>query len=56
MELGRIILLTDGQRYAIMRVTWLTKVFVAGDVVAFLVQMMGESSPIASRCIGLTWK
>ncbi|KAK4495083.1 hypothetical protein PRZ48_013410 [Zasmidium cellare] len=41
MELGRIIRLTDGQCYAIMRVTWLTKVFVLGDVMAFLVQVMG---------------
>ncbi|KAF2170388.1 hypothetical protein M409DRAFT_64148 [Zasmidium cellare ATCC 36951] len=44
MELGRIIRLTDGPSFAIMRITWLTKVFVFGDVVAFLVQMMAHFS------------
>ncbi|KAF2676893.1 RTA1-domain-containing protein [Lentithecium fluviatile CBS 122367] len=36
--LGRIILLVDGERYAPIRQRWLTKIFVTGDVISFLVQ------------------
>jgi hypothetical protein len=38
MELGRIILLTQGERHAIIKQRWLTKIFVAGDVVSFMMQ------------------
>ncbi|OAL31116.1 hypothetical protein AYO20_08351 [Fonsecaea nubica] len=41
MELGRIILLTDGRKYSLMNPRWLTKVFVAGDVLSFLMQSSG---------------
>ncbi|KAF2003216.1 RTA1-domain-containing protein [Amniculicola lignicola CBS 123094] len=43
MILGRIILLTDGERYAILRRTWLTKIFVFGDIACFLIQSLGGS-------------
>ena len=36
MELGRIILLVDGERHAILKKRWLTKVFVIGDVSSHL--------------------
>jgi hypothetical protein len=36
--LGRIILLVDGERYALIRQKWLTKIFVTGDVISFMVQ------------------
>ncbi|EHK49338.1 hypothetical protein TRIATDRAFT_190116 [Trichoderma atroviride IMI 206040] len=36
MILGRIILLVGGQEHAIIRPQWLTKIFVVGDVVCFL--------------------
>lgn len=39
--LGRIILLVDGERYSLIRQKWLTKIFVAGDVLSFLVQSGG---------------
>lgn len=39
--LGRIILLTDGEKHAIIRHKWLTKLFVTGDVLSFLVQAGG---------------
>jgi hypothetical protein len=39
--LGRIILLTDGERHSLIRQKWLTKIFVAGDVLSFLVQSGG---------------
>ncbi|KAF2869819.1 RTA1 like protein-domain-containing protein [Massariosphaeria phaeospora] len=38
MILGRIIALTDGEQYSLIRRTWLTKLFVAGDVLSFLMQ------------------
>ncbi|KAF7961088.1 hypothetical protein EAE96_000755 [Botrytis aclada] len=41
MVLGRIIVLTDGEKYSIIRARWLTKIFVAGDVLSFLMQSSG---------------
>ncbi|KAF9552161.1 RTA1-domain-containing protein [Agrocybe pediades] len=41
MILGRIILLTDGEKKAIIRRSWLTKLFVSGDVLSFLMQSTG---------------
>ncbi|PMD38881.1 RTA1-domain-containing protein [Hyaloscypha variabilis F] len=41
MVLGRIILLTDGESHSPIRVRWLTKVFVLGDVISFLAQSAG---------------
>jgi hypothetical protein len=44
MCLGRIILITDGEQHSIIRGKWLTKIFVVGDVVSFLMQGAGKSS------------
>ncbi|OQU93927.1 hypothetical protein CLAIMM_00364 [Cladophialophora immunda] len=41
MELGRIIVLTDGTKHSLLNPRWLTKVFVAGDVFSFLMQASG---------------
>ncbi|KAF2731159.1 RTA1 like protein [Polyplosphaeria fusca] len=41
MVLGRIILLTDGEKFSLIRRTWLTKIFVGGDVLSFLLQSTG---------------
>ena len=41
MILGRIIVLTGGTQYSLVRTTWQTKIFVTGDAVSFLVQCMG---------------
>jgi hypothetical protein len=41
MVLGRIILLTNGEPYAFIRRTWLTKIFVLGDVLSFVAQGIG---------------
>ena len=40
--LGRIILLVDGERYSLVRKKWLTKFFVAGDVLSFMMQGAGK--------------
>ncbi|CAI6331005.1 unnamed protein product [Periconia digitata] len=39
--LGRIIILVDGERYSLVRQKWLTKTFVVGDILSFLVQGAG---------------
>jgi len=41
MILARIILLTDGDSHSIIRLKWVTKLFVAGDVLSFLAQSAG---------------
>ena len=41
MVLGRIIRITDGEASSIIRSTWLTKIFVGGDVLSFLAQSSG---------------
>uniref|UniRef100_A0A8H7KDB7 RTA1 domain protein n=1 Tax=Bionectria ochroleuca TaxID=29856 RepID=A0A8H7KDB7_BIOOC len=41
MILGRIILLTDGERYALVKRRWLTKLFVTGDVISLMMQASG---------------
>ncbi|RDW82322.1 hypothetical protein BP6252_03434 [Coleophoma cylindrospora] len=41
MVLGRIIRLTGGNEHSVVRVNWLTKIFVAGDVISFLAQSGG---------------
>lgn len=41
MCLGRLILITDGEKHSLIRARWLTKIFVVGDIVSFL----SRSSP-----------
>lgn len=41
MCLGRIVLMIDGQKCLFIRRTWLTKIFVGGDVLSFLMQSSG---------------
>lgn len=48
MVLGRIILLVDGEKSSVIRSKWLTKLFVAGDVLSFLVQSAGKTHPFSS--------
>ncbi|KAL9073144.1 MAG: hypothetical protein Q9157_004857 [Trypethelium eluteriae] len=41
MVLGRIIRCVRGEKYSIIRVSWLAKIFVGGDVFSFLIQAGG---------------
>lgn len=41
MILGRIIRLLKGERHSVIRRTWLTKIFVTGDVLSFFIQSGG---------------
>lgn len=52
MVLGRIIRLTGGERHSLIRPSWLTKIFVVGDVLSFFVQSGGKLHP-DTRQIGL---
>lgn len=42
MVLGRIIMLVNGEHLSLIRRKWLTKIFVTGDVISFLVQVVGK--------------
>lgn len=42
MMLGRIILVTDGEAHSVISKKWLTKIFVTGDVISFLMQGAGK--------------
>jgi len=41
MELGRIVRMSEGEKALFIRRTWLTKIFVCGDVLSFLAQSGG---------------
>ncbi|KFY55302.1 hypothetical protein V496_07024 [Pseudogymnoascus sp. VKM F-4515 (FW-2607)] len=43
MGFGRIILLVDGEVHSLVKKKWLTKLFVFGDVLSFVVQAIGAS-------------
>lgn len=42
MLLGRIMVLVDGESKSIIRRSWLTKIFVCGDVLSLLLQAAGQ--------------
>ncbi|KAK3659727.1 hypothetical protein LTR56_001090 [Elasticomyces elasticus] len=41
MELGRIVIMINGEKVLFIRRAWLTKIFVGGDVLSFLMQASG---------------
>ncbi|PLB43472.1 RTA1-domain-containing protein [Aspergillus steynii IBT 23096] len=41
MTLGRIIEMLQAEKYSVIKLRWLTKIFVAGDVLSFLMQASG---------------
>jgi hypothetical protein len=42
MYLCRVIVLVRGEKFLLIRVNWMTKIFIAGDVLSFLMQASGE--------------
>jgi len=60
MTLGRLIRCVKGEKYSIVRVDWLTRAFVLGDILSFLVQgaavgpMITGSDPTLGEAIVLT--
>lgn len=49
MILGRIIRAVHGEEYSLIRVNWLTKVFVAGDIFCFMLQGTGGGMLAGAR-------
>lgn len=45
MTLGRIIAMLNAERCSLIPLRFLTKIFVAGDVLSFLMQASGKPSP-----------
>lgn len=43
MILSRLMRATGGESYAIIRARWVTKIFVGGDILCFLIQMVGAA-------------
>ncbi|KAK9371773.1 RTA1 like protein-domain-containing protein [Lipomyces chichibuensis] len=54
MELGRIILVVDGESCSLIRRRWLTKIFVVGDVLSFLMQSGGGGIMAAGSSLAKT--
>ena len=48
MELGRIIMLCDGAHHSLVPLRWLTKIFVAGDVLSFVLQALGKQDVLSA--------
>ncbi|PWY91493.1 RTA1 like protein [Aspergillus sclerotioniger CBS 115572] len=49
MVLGRIIALVNGEHHSIIRLRWLTKIFVLGDCLSFLMQSSGAGIMVQSK-------
>ena len=43
MELGRMIVVLGAEKHSMIRIKWMTKIFVAGDVLSFLMQSAGKT-------------
>lgn len=49
MFLGRIIVATGSPNLSLIRPSWITKIFVLGDILCFLVQLVGASKLIKPK-------
>lgn len=60
--LGRLIRKLHAERFSLIRINWLTKFFVAGDVLSFLMQSSGEFTWLSWRSktdysqVGASWR
>ncbi|GKZ22865.1 hypothetical protein AbraIFM66951_004989 [Aspergillus brasiliensis] len=54
MTLGRIIRMVQAEQYSVFRLNWVTKIFVAGDVLSFLMQASGVYPASLSIAASLT--
>ena len=51
MTLGRIIVMVDAEKLAVIKFKWLTAIFVCGDVISFLMQASGmKRYPYFTEC------
>lgn len=49
MEFGRLVTRVDAEAYTMVRHKWITKLFVAGDVLSFFLQGGGEFTDCEQR-------
>jgi hypothetical protein len=49
MILGRLILRTDSASYSIIRASWVTKIFVTGDILCFFIQSGGAGMLVKAK-------
>ena len=42
VELGQVVVLLGGEQYSVVPTKWMTKIFVTGDVLSFLMQAAGK--------------
>ncbi|EFQ98821.1 RTA1 [Nannizzia gypsea CBS 118893] len=42
MQLGRLIIVLEAEQHSIVRRSWMTKIFVTGDILSFVVQGLGK--------------
>ncbi|KAI9367228.1 RTA1 like protein-domain-containing protein [Aspergillus egyptiacus] len=54
MALGRIVLVTDGEPYCWIRRKWLTKIFLLGDIISFIMQGAGGGIMTSGTASALT--
>ena len=54
MCFGRVVRMTDGEKYVWIRRTWLTKIFVIGDIISFLTQAIGTFLPNQGHTLQFT--
>ena len=53
MTLGRFIRALDGEHHAIIRTKWLTKIYVAIDIISFVCQIMGSAAQASGDADGM---
>lgn len=51
MQLGRLIILLEAEHHSIVRRSWMTKIFVTGDILSFVVQGLGRGDIVTRRYI-----
>ncbi|KAL4993372.1 RTA1 like protein-domain-containing protein [Aspergillus recurvatus] len=54
MELGRVVLLTNGDAYCFLPRKWLTKIFLLGDIISFVMQGAGGGIMASGSADALT--
>lgn len=54
MVLGRLVVLVRAHSYSPVRPSWLTKIFVGGDVISFIIQLIGSGSLTSNFTLGKT--
>lgn len=49
MQLGRLIIILEAEDHSIVRRSWMSKIFVTGDILSFVVQGLGEGDIVTRR-------